>query len=293
MVRNGAYRSSDRKFAEANAMAGRWLVISLASAMLTGCGGGAAASVVPVASPVATDPAPSVGPTIVEPSQLASGPATLPVHQGGHAASPIVAGTYITPAGGGFFPGLTLSLPAGWTAAETDSGELALHPASRPDDAVLMWKDMAAVVTNDRSKTVGQVLPGVGRTAAALVKWLTTTKDFAILVKPRDVTVGAGIKGTELTLGVSATANFASSDCPDNPRCAAILTDPAHWGPEFYAIGGAEVTRIFVATASYPDGDHTFFVTLDAPNVGELARLAGDAAPIVASLHLPPSYVAN
>jgi hypothetical protein len=168
---------------------------------------------------------------------------------------------------------------------------MGLHPADRPNDAILLWKDMAAVVTNNRSQSVGQVLPGVGRTAAALVKWLTTTKDFAIVAKPRDVTIGAGIRGTQLTLRTSSTADYAWDDCPDNPHCAAILTDPAHWGGNNFAIGGAEAARIFVATVSYPTGDHTFFVTLDAPNLDELARLASEAKPIMDSLQLPKTYV--
>ena len=150
---------------------------------------------------------------------------------------------------------------------------------------------MAAVVTNNRSHTVGQVLPGVGRTAAALLTWLTTMKDFAILAKPSDVTLGGGIKGTQLTLGVSNTADFAWDDCPANPRCAAILTDPDHWGKNFFAIGGDEVARLFIATVSYPTGDHTFLVTLDAPNRDELAHLAAGAAPIIDSLQLPETYV--
>jgi hypothetical protein len=236
----------------------------------------------------------SASPTIVsatpKPSVAASGPAKLPVYHASGSARTIVAGTYVTPADG-FFPGLTVTFPSGWTATETDAGEMGLHPADRPNDAILLWKDMAAVVTNNRSQSVGQVLPGVGRTAAALVKWLTTTKDFAIVAKPRDVTIGAGIRGTQLTLRTSSTADYAWDDCPDNPHCAAILTDPAHWGGNNFAIGGAEAARIFVATVSYPTGDHTFFVTLDAPNLDELARLASDAKPIIDSLQLPKTYV--
>jgi hypothetical protein len=236
--------------------------------------------------------------TVAEPSDepasgspSASGPAELPVvHEGG--SVPITAGSYVT-GRDGFFPGLSLTVPAGWIATETDDGELALHPADHPNDFLFMWKDLAAVVTNNRSQTVGQPLPDVGQTEPALIAWLTTTADFTVLVAPEQVTIGQAITGTQLTLDVSDTANFGWDDCPDNPRCAAIFTDPIHWGANFYAIGGDEVARIFMATVSYPDGDHVFFVTLDAPNQGELARLAADAEPIIASLQLPLVYTAN
>jgi hypothetical protein len=151
-----------------------------------------------------------------------------------------------------------------------------------------------AVATHNRSGKVGKPLKGVGRTAEALVKWLTSTSDFAILDKPRTVAVGGdGVKGRQLTLTTSKTANFGWDDCPDNPRCAAILTDPNHWGNNFYAIGGDEVSRIFVATLHYPEGDHTFFVTLDAANAGELAALAERAQPIIDSLRLATTYFVN
>jgi len=125
------------------------------------------------------------------------------------------------------------------------------------------------------------------------MEWLTSTSDFAILAKPKSVTVGEGIKGRRLTLTTSAKANFGWDDCPDNPHCAAIVTDPSHWIRNFYAIGGAEVSRIFVTTLHYPEGDHTFFVTLDAVSAGDLAAFADEAQPIIDSLRLPATYFAN
>ena len=72
-----------------------------------------------------------------------------------------------------------------------------------------------------------------------------------------------------------------------------MFTDPKHWGDDFYAIGGDEVSRIFVTDAHFPDGDHTFFVTLDAANPQELEQFAQVAQPIIDSLALPTSYFAN
>lgn len=216
----------------------------------------------------------------------------LPIYNEG-APRPVPAGDYATAAPYGFFPGLKLTIPTGWTVTENDGGELGLHPASQPENALLLWKDMAAVVTNNRGQKVGQVRDDVGRTAKDLIRWLTTTSDFSILAKPAEVTVHSSLTGKQLTLGVSRTANFGWDDCPDNPRCAAIFTDPQHWGSNFYAIGGAEVSRIFIATIRYPEGDHTFFITLDSPTKEALAAFDTEAQPLVQSLQLPEHYTAN
>jgi hypothetical protein len=253
--------------------------LALALLVLAGCGTGndtTAPSTAPSSS--VAERSPTVG-------------TELPVYHEG-AARPIPAGTYVT-GSDGFFPGLELTIPSGWTASETDSGEIALHPGDRPDDALLLAKDLAAVVTHNRDQKVGQVRDDVGVTAKELLDWLSTTSDFSILSKPARVTAGSSITGTQLTLAVSETANFAWDDCPDNPRCAAIFTDPRHWGSNFYAIGGDQVARIFIATVNYPDGDHTLFITLDSPNRDELARFATAAEPIIQSLQLPVRFTDN
>ena len=196
------------------------LFLSLLVVALTGCAGSESGT--PSAgtgsgssgrSPSAVATA-TTSTTTSSPSAAPSGPAELPVlHEG--PARAISPGTYVTTKPDGFLPGLTLTIPAGWSATEADSGEIALHPDNRPDDAILLWKDMVVVVTNNRSDKVGQPLKGVGSTADALVKWLTTTSDFAILAKPKTVTFGDGVKGKQLTL---TTSNIG--DCPDNPHCA-------------------------------------------------------------------------
>lgn len=251
--------------------------LALAVVLLAGCGS-ATQTAGPTTSPSSSVDAPTAG-------------RALPVYHEG-APRPITAGTYVT-GQGGFFPGLELTIPAGWSATETDAGEIALHPDERPDDALLVWKDVAAVVTNNRDNKVGQVRADVGRSARELLHWLTTTADFAILSKPAPTSAGSSVNGTALTLGVSRTANFAWDDCPDNPRCAAIFTDPSHWGENFYAIGGDEVARIFIAPLHYSEGDHTLLITLDAPNRRELQTLVADASPIIQSLQVPAQFSEN
>jgi hypothetical protein len=229
---------------------------------------------------------------LASPSAARAGPAKLPVYHDG-ALRPIPAGTYTTTAPDGFFPGMTLTIPAGWSSREADNGELALQPDDRPDDTLLMWKDVRAVVTTNQKGTVGDVLDAVDSSADSLVKWMTSNPDMEILSKAKAATLGHEINGVQLTLTPSKTVNFADDECPDNPHCVAILRDPGHWGPEFYAIGGAGTSRLFVTTLPYPGEKHTFWVTLDAVNPADLSKFAAEAKPIIDSLGLPETYVAN
>ena len=270
-------------------------IICVLGPALSGCAAGVTES--PGASSAQSEtPALSPGSpaSSVSTSSPSGSPAKLPVLRG-NSLKPIPAGTYVTPSPDGFFPGLTLTIPDGWSAVQTDSGEIELRPADRRDDALFLWKDAVAVVTNNQHGNVGDVLDGVDSSADALVKWLTSTSDFTILAKPKSVRVGGGIKGVQLTLTTSRTANFADSGCPDNPRCAALLKDPNHWmsHDDFYAIGGAEVARIFVTTLPYPGDKHTFWIVLDAVNRDDVAGFAAEAQPIIDSLRLPETYVIN
>lgn len=217
----------------------------------------------------------------------------MPVLHGG-AIEDIAAGTYVTPADEGFFPGLQLTIPDGWLAQETDWGELKLIPADQGEEFLLLWKDLVPTITNNRDGKVGQPIHGADASADALVTWLTSSSDVEIIDGPTDVTVGDGIEGVELTLTTSDTANFDEPECPANPRCVALFTDLHHWPTgESYSIGGDEVSRIFISTAHFPEGDHTFFVTLDAINADHLPALADQAQPIIDSLQLPEHYVQN
>jgi hypothetical protein len=255
----------------------------------------AAAPTAPRAPTASPSPIQSTALASTAPSQPASpspsGPARLPVLHDGSPRS-IEAGDYVTDGDLGFYPGLKLSVPGGWKATEADSGEVSLHPDDRPDDSLLLWKDLVAVEPNNRGGNVGQPLTGVGRTERALVKWLTSTKDFEIVEKPRSMTLGHGIKGTQLTVTPSKTANFADPGCPDNPRCAALFKDPLHWQDDFYAIGNG-LSRIFITTVPTTSGNHTFFVTLDALNRDDLDQLATEAGPVIDSLELPTTFVDN
>ncbi|MEO6351073.1 MAG: hypothetical protein ABIP53_10525 [Candidatus Limnocylindrales bacterium] len=225
----------------------------------------------------------------------------FPVVYDNEPAKVIAPGSYFTDADG-FFPGLRLTVnavPGGWTSFENDSGEL--HLVGDPDrGTLLLWKDMVAVVTNHRGEDGGQPLAGVGSDREAIVTWLTTLSDVEILDGPEDITVGHGITGTQLTLRTSDTANFGWDDCPENPRCVELLTDPLHWRSNVtvkyqpFTILGEQTLRIFVATIPFDDGpDHTLYVTLVVPKASDLDAFTEAAQPIIDSLTAPDVYVAN
>ena len=82
----------------------------------------------------------------------------------------IPAGTYTTAGQYAFLPGLTATIPAGWSSWEQDAGEFNLHQVSdqNANNVLYFWRDMAAVGAD------GLVAPGVGRTPADLVAFLTS-----------------------------------------------------------------------------------------------------------------------
>lgn len=91
-------------------------------------------------------------------------------------------------------------------------------------------EDVRVIVSNNRAhRSTPDVVEEVAGTPDAIVGWLTTNPDLTVREQPKPTTI-AGMSGTVLAVGVSETADFGDPDCPSNPRCAAFLTDPAHWG---------------------------------------------------------------
>ncbi|MEO8572124.1 MAG: hypothetical protein ABI553_10550 [Chloroflexota bacterium] len=193
---------------------------------------------------------------------------------------------------GGFFPGLAIQVPAGWDVAENSTGELALSRDDRPGNKLLLWKDIRAVVSNHRSAPEGTLLKEVAGTPDAILGWLTTNPDFAVIEQPMPATI-AGMSGTVLTVGVSKSADFGEPDCPSNPRCADFFSDPAHWGTVPYGVGGAGPLRLFMTSLPYPAGDHLFAVVWEGSSTTDLQAFATLTQPILDSIHVPDRFVSN
>jgi hypothetical protein len=223
--------------------------------------------------------------TAASSSFSASQPPPLPSSCSDNSPCRLAAGTYRM----GFstvMEGLRLTLPKGWSIAENSGGELKLVPPGRPNEWLFIWLDLVAVKST--GKGAGRILPGVGRTPAKLIRWLTHNPDFTIVSRPSPSSLIHGVRMTTLALGVSISANFGDPGCPSNPRCAGFFKDPKYWGEnDFYAIGAPEEVRLYLGTVRFGGASHTLFVALDAENHHKLLRLYASARPILASLRLP------
>jgi hypothetical protein len=178
-------------------------------------------------------------------------------------------------------PGLTLTLPAGWTSPEMNYVNVIFAPPSPTQGRVSLWVDMSAVKSTGAGHGV-TILNHVGQTPRDLVKWMTTNPDFSIVARPTRTHIGDITPATTLALGVSKTAHYGDSGCPANPRCADLFTRAGN-GPDFYGIGGLEQVRLYVANS--PDVGASFIVALDAPNHHDLINLTNAAAQIIHSIH--------
>ena len=172
-------------------------------------------------------------------SATRSEPAELPVmHEGPPRA--ISPGTYITTKPDGFLPGLTLTILAGWSATEADSGEIALHPADRPErrDSPVEGRGRGRheqPIGQGRPASQGRRLDGRCTREVA--------NEYRFASRQTEDRDGRGwVKGTQLTLTTSNRANFVGY-CPVNPTVPRSSQTRGHWDNNFYAIGGDEVSR--------------------------------------------------
>lgn len=234
----------------------------------------------PTSAPVATAPA------TPQPSSEA---ALMVCRDGQHCdAEP---GTFVTDADG-FFPGLQMTVPAGWFFSEQDSGELTLHPLDDPDKTVALNKDVRVVSSTRETGPYNDILKDVGPTADAFVQWFTHNDAFTVVEEPKSATI-AGTTGTVFTLAVSEVANYGDPDCPSDPQCADLWTDPAHWGDNTFGIGGPTPIRLYVADVPYGNATHLFAIAWDGGPASELDAWVARTMPILNSIRPPAVYVRN
>ncbi len=196
----------------------------------------------------------------------------------------LTAGTWVTFGDSAFIPGMAVTVPDGWSSPTASVGELKLIQSDHPDDAIFLWKDVAAIESNGETP---KVLSGVPRTPEGLTASFRKNPDF-IVSAPTDTTIGGAIPALTYVLGISPSAAYTGRGCPSYPTCANILKDPAHSGPgDFYGIGAPGVVRLYLATVGVASDSHMLVIGLDATDPVELERLTIAAAPIIASISLP------
>jgi hypothetical protein len=181
--------------------------------------------------------------------------------------------------------GLQLTLPSGWQSPEANTVNVLFAPTAHPHERMALWLGVSAVKSTGPGHGA-TVLQHVGQSPHALVRWMTTNPDFAIIAAPAKATIGPGTPAVALTIGVSTTARYGDPGCPSNPRCADMFTSNGLSPEDSYGIGGHEQVRLYLArTTAYPGG--AFVIILDAPNHHALNQLTTLATPIIHTIHLP------
>lgn len=215
----------------------------------------------------------------------------------------IAAGTYYTAGTWAFLPGLTFTLPAGWTSLANEAGELELYPiAGGGASDLLIWRD---------------VVPWIdGRAAIELPldpdAWIARlASDPRLEVsQPERVVLGRAPydrPGVAVTVRISRDAANEMADCPGT-ACIEILSDASHWEHAFsigrdqmdeaFACPCTNLVRLYFASIGYPSHPHLFVVALQAfgPNADReagMASLQALAQPILDSLLVPAVIVDN
>jgi len=194
---------------------------------------------------------------------------------------------------GTVLPGLTVTVPSGWTCAENLPGQFSMSPPGDPNEAMLFWVDMVAV----KSSGAGHgetILKSVGKTPSALVSWLVHNRDFAIGSRPRSTTVGQRIPMTSLVVGVSPSVDYGDHCPAAHNRCADMFVNPRTWTTgNWYGMGGRTEDRLYIGTIHMHGRPHSFLIDLDAEDMAHLIRLESAAQPILGSLTLPTGTVAG
>ena len=250
-----------------------WAVWVMVTVLLAGCGGSGGADTAPtVATQGTTTPASTVN---------------VPLDCSDESPCTLGAGTYATGHDAeSFIPGMTLTLPGGWSSHSLIAQEFSLIPPNRPDDRLFFWEDMVIVKSSGAGHGT-TILTKVGMTPKAVIRSLTTNPDYHVISPPTTVTSVDGLTARRLVLEVSRTARYGDSTCPFNPRCADLFARPDNLG-DYASIGGKEQVRIDVAAIRIDGKAHTLFIVLDAPaGRAELERLNAMTQPILNSVRLP------
>jgi hypothetical protein len=224
----------------------------------------------------------------------------------------MAAGTYETSGRFPFLPGLTLTLPAGWSSPEQDAGEFMLHQASDPDqaNAIFFWSDLVPWVD-------GAARPELGTTANEFADYLLGDKRLAVVEgpsrmfsvrEPASLAISGSVQARSLGVMVSpsAASDAELSDCPGGATCVNIFIDPDHWPRPANLnrnidapVAGcpcSQVWRLYVASIGSELDPHMFVVAIETVGPDPLEALSAWEAqvePIIESVLLPQVVINN
>jgi hypothetical protein len=304
-----------------------WLVLAIAAFLVVAAcepvaspaSTGAAASsatappstAAPQASVALVAPAPAPTPVPVRPPGVPANaqPLMFGCKDGVARCTDIAAGTYYTAGEWALLPGLTFTLPAGWSSLANEAGELELHRNGDDHNELMFWRDVVPWVDGR---------PDLEATADP-EGWIARLRENPCVEvsDPERVNLGDWIDlragGTQLdleaisvTVDIAAEAAYERAGCPDTGQVV-IMSDPMHWESGF-AVGGDEmndpscpckaVQRMTFASIGYASHKHLLVAVLQSYEpTGEvdaaMASLQAAAQPILDSLIAPAIVVDN
>lgn len=222
------------------------------------------------------------------------------------------AATYETWGWAAFLPGLTLTLPAGWSSMEQDAGEFELHQAIDVEafGEIYFWSDIVPWVD-------GEERPDLGTTADGFATFLLgderltvsegPTRTFAVR-SPDSLGVVGTVEARSFSVIVSEAAETESDvafDCPAE-ACIGLLRDPVHWHPGSFELlrdmptdAGclcSQAVRLYIADIGRDMAPHTLFIALSTFGADPLATLSNwetQVEPIIDSVLVPYIVVDN
>ncbi len=234
------------------------LTLTLSTVLLVaGCA--TSPSLVPISTePAAPTPAPTLSATTAASSPEASRHAALVVCRMGERcdAEP---GTFVTDAEG-FFPGLEITMPAGWFFTEQDAGELALHPDDDPDKTGGARQGRACHREHPRAGPYNEIVEDVAPTPKPWWIGSRTTRPSPSWRSPRKPRL-RGPRGPPSPSRSREAANHGDAECPSNPRCAGSVLTIQPTGVTTTSASAGQRRSACTWRTSRPDpGTHLFAV---------------------------------
>ena len=220
----------------------------------------------------------------------------------------LAAGTYYTAGEWAFLPGLTFTVPAGWSSLSNDAADLELHRTGDDHNEILFWRDVVPWLD-------GRAAVDVASDPEAWIARLAGDPCLDVS-EPERVVLGswidllsdqkADLKAMAVSVGIAPEPAYEMAGCPSTDQVE-ILSDPMHWSHAF-TIGGEEmndpgcpcssVQRLYFASIGYYSHPHLLVVALQSygPNGdvnAAMASLQAAAQPILDSPIAPAIVVDN
>lgn len=239
----------------------RVIVATTALVLLSACGSGSS-------SEPSTAPAGSAA--AGTPSSEATTRPPCPNPDGQFCLGKLDAGTYSTVQ---FQPGITYSVPAGWANYEDTAGNFLLVPPSgelkgvdaATSDFIGVYRSVLAHANACPSAPV----PGVGRSPAAIMRWLRRDPAFRTS-PPQPVTVG-GLSGLVTTLRMAPTWKMTCPYSHGQP-IAPLIVGSASTFLDHNLIPG-QATRLYLLKGTDAEGQDAALAVevVDIEDAGHLA----------------------